>query len=93
MDRITTALTDFSSALTYQDIDDTLVHSATQRLIDSIGCALAGHDCEGARIGRRLAAGQTGGRFSGRVLFHGERMSLESATFVNTTTAPDSIAS
>ena len=85
MDRITTALTDFSSGLTYEHLDGTLVHSATQRLIDSIGCALAGQDCEGARVGRRLAAGQTGGKFSGRVLFHGERMSLEAATFVNTT--------
>ena len=84
MDRITKALTDFASGLAYEHLSNTLVHSATQRLVDSIGCALAGHACDGAQVGRRLAAGQTGGKFSGLVLFHGEHTSLEAATFVNT---------
>jgi 2-methylcitrate dehydratase len=84
MDRITTALADFASGLTYADLDGALVHSATQRLVDSIGCALAGRDGEGARIGRRLAAGQTGGKFPGRILCHGDHVSAEAASFVNT---------
>ena len=59
-------------------------HAATQRLIDSIGCALGAHDCEAATIGRRLAAGQTPGKFPGRVLFHEDRIGAETAAFVNT---------
>jgi 2-methylcitrate dehydratase len=60
------------------------VHAAVQRFVDSIGCAVAGHDCEGAEIGRRLAAGQSGGKFAGRVLLSGERTGAEAATFINT---------
>jgi 2-methylcitrate dehydratase len=84
MDRITKALADFASGLTYGDLDGPTVHAATQRLVDSIGCAVAGHDCEGVQIGRRLASGQSSGKFPGHVLLHGDRVAAEGATFVNT---------
>ena len=53
------------------------VHAATQRLIDALGCGLGAHDCEPAQIGRRLAAGETPGKYPGRVLFHGDRRRAE----------------
>jgi hypothetical protein len=42
-------------------LNDTVVHAATQRLIDSLGCVLGAHDCEPAQIGRKLAAGEPQG--------------------------------
>jgi 2-methylcitrate dehydratase len=84
MDRITRAIAEFASGLSFGDLDQPTVHAATQRLIDSLGCAVAGHDCEGARIGRRLAADQSPGKFAGRVLLSGERVGAEAATFINT---------
>src|ERR1700689_1265330 len=84
MDRITRAIATFASGLTFGDLDRATIHAATQRLIDTIGCALAGHDCEGARIGRRLACGQQAGAYAGRILCAGERVAAEAAAFTNT---------
>ena len=51
--------------------------------VDSLGCALGALDCEPAQIGRRLASGQTPGKYAGRVLCFGESLPAESATFIN----------
>ena len=72
MDEITHKIAEYSSAATFSDLTDESVHAATQRLIDSLGCALGAYDCEPAQIGRRLAAGQVAGQVSGlRSLFWG----------------------
>ena len=42
-------------------------------------------DCEPAQIGRRLAAGQVPGKYSGRVLCFGDRLPAEAAAFINST--------
>jgi 2-methylcitrate dehydratase len=84
MDRTTRTIADFAAGLTFSRIDEAAVYAATQRIIDSIGCAMGAHRCEGATIGRRLAAGQTPGKRPGRVLFYGDNISVEMAAFVNT---------
>ena len=61
------------------------VHAATQRLIDALGCGLGAHDCEPTQIGRRMSAGETPGKYAGRVLFYGDRLGAELAAFINTT--------
>ena len=63
MDKITHEIAEYSSASTFGDLTDESVHAATQRLIDSLGCALGAHDCEPAQIGRRLADGQLPGKY------------------------------
>jgi 2-methylcitrate dehydratase len=83
MDEITHQIAEYSSGTTFDDLTDEAVHAATQRLIDSLGCALGAHDCKPARIGRRLAAGQTPGRYPGRVLCFGDRLPAEAAAFIN----------
>ncbi len=83
MDVITQRLADYASSARYDDLSDISVHAAVQRLIDSLGCAVGAHDCEPARIGRRLANGQTAGKFAGRVLCFGDRLPAEAATFIN----------
>jgi 2-methylcitrate dehydratase len=83
MDSITRVIAEFASSFTFSDLDDRAVHAATQRLIDALGCALGAYDCEPAQIGRRLAAGETPGRYAGRVLCFGDRLPAEAAAFIN----------
>ena len=64
MDEITYKIAEYAATASFDQLTDATVHAATQRLIDSIGCALGAHDCEPAQIGRRLAAGQVAGKCS-----------------------------
>ena len=84
MDSITQTITEYASTLVFEDLTREAVHAAQQRLIDSLGCAVGAHDCEPAQIGRRLARGQTPGKYPGRVLYFGDRLPVESAAFINT---------
>src|ERR1043166_8688527 len=83
MDSITKAIAEFASSFAFSDLDARAVHAATQRLIDSLGCALGAYDCEPAQIGRRLAQNETAGKFAGRVLCFGDRLPAEAASFIN----------
>ena len=83
MDSITRKISLYASSLSFPDLTEEAVHAAIQRLVDSLGCAVGAHDCEAAQIGRRLAHAQTPGNYAGRVLCFGERVSAESATFIN----------
>ena len=83
MDTITQRIADYASAARYDDLSDVSVRAAVQRLVDSLGCAVGAHDCEPAQIGRRLAGGQTAGKYAGRVLCCGDRLPAEAATFIN----------
>jgi len=83
MDSITTKIAEYSSTSKFDDLTEESVHAGTQRLIDSLGCALGAYDCEPAQIGRRLAAGQLPGKYPGRVLCFGDRLPAEAATFIN----------
>ena len=85
MDKLTGQIATFANALTYEHLGDEIAHKATQRLIDALGCALGAHDCEPAEIGRRLAMGQTAGKFGGRTLFKDLTLPLEIAGFINST--------
>ena len=74
-------IAEYACGVRFEDLDQDTVHAATQRLVDTLGCALGAHDCEPARIGRRLAAGQTPGKYPGAVLCHGGQAPLEAASF------------
>ncbi len=84
-DRITGQLAEFARALAFEDLTEENVDAATQRLVDSLGCALGAHDCQPAGIGRILAHGQSPGKYPGRVLFADDRMPVEIAAFINST--------
>ena len=83
MDNVTRKIADYAASARYDDLTGECVHAAVQRLIDSLGCAVGAHDCEPARIGRRLANNQTPGKYPGRVLCFGEEAPAEAATFIN----------
>jgi len=84
VDRITQTIAEYASTLAFEHLTAEAVHAAKQRLIDSLGCAIGAHECVPAQIGRRLAGGQTPGRYPGRVLYFGDRLPVESAAFINT---------
>jgi 2-methylcitrate dehydratase len=85
VDTITKQIAEYASSQSFNSLDEATRHAATQRLIDALGCGLGAHDCEPAQIGRRLATGETPGKYAGRVLFYGDRLGAESAGFINTT--------
>ena len=84
MDAVTDKIANYAASTRFDHLTAEAAHAATQRLIDSIGCAVGAHDCEPALIGRRLARGQTPGKYSGRVLCFGDNLPAESAAFINT---------
>jgi len=83
MDRITEKIAEYAAAIKFEHLNAEAVHAAIQRLIDSLGCAVGAHDCEPAEIGRRLATGQTPGKYAGRALCFGDTLPAEAATFIN----------
>src|ERR1051325_9124824 len=84
MDAITRKIADYAAGARFGDLTEAAIHAATQRLLDSLGCAVGACNCEPAQIGRRLAAGQTAGKYPGRVLCFAEQLPAEAATFINT---------
>src|SRR6476659_11493065 len=83
MDAITRKIADYAVGVRFADLTEEVIQAATQRLLDSLGCALGAYNCEPAQIGRRLAAGQTAGKYPGRVLCFAEHLPAEAATFIN----------
>jgi 2-methylcitrate dehydratase len=83
MDTVTEKIANYAASARFDHLTAEAVHAATQRLLDSIACALGAYDCEPVQIGRRLASGQTPGKYPGRVLCFGERLPAEAATFIN----------
>jgi 2-methylcitrate dehydratase len=83
MDAVTEKIANYAASTRFDHLTAEAAHAATQRLIDSIGCALGAFDCEPAQIGRRVASGQAPGKYAGRVLCFGESLPAEVATFIN----------
>jgi 2-methylcitrate dehydratase len=83
MDPILATLAEFSSRLSYRDIPAAAVVAAKDRLIDSLGCAIAAHDCDTAEIGRSLAGPAACRELAGRILGSKRTVAADAAAFVN----------
>ncbi len=83
MDSVTEKIAEYAAATKFEHLSAEAVHAAIQRLIDSLGCAVGAHDCAPAEIGRRLASGQTPGKYAGRALCVGDTLPVEAAAFIN----------
>lgn len=83
MDGVTTAIADHAAALSFDGLPHAVVHAAKRHLIDTIACAIGGHGCDAARMGRRIAAGAVPGLLPGRILGVSERATAEAAAFIN----------
>jgi 2-methylcitrate dehydratase len=84
MDNLTQRLATFAASLAYEQIPDAILHHARRSLIDSIGCAFGGLDCEAARIGRRITEGAAPSRHAGAVIGSNAPAPAEEAAFLNT---------
>jgi 2-methylcitrate dehydratase len=84
MDNLTRQIANFAAELSYEHLPEKVVAAATRFFVDALACGIAAHDCESAQIGLRLARGGAPEQYRGRILFHGERSTAESAAFVNT---------
>lgn len=73
----------YASALTFDELSDHAIHTARQRLIDSLGCGLGAYDQPPAVHGRAYAATVPGG--SSTILGTGMRTTADTAAFINGT--------
>jgi 2-methylcitrate dehydratase len=86
VDEVVDRLADYCADLTFDQIPDEVVDAATQRLVDTVGCAIGGQGCEGAEFGRRIAPAVDPARIPtpARWLGHADRVTnIEAAGFIN----------
>ena len=81
-DRIATAVSDYTAALTFSDLPEEVVHHAKRLLIDTIGCALGGYTSGPSKVARALA-GTVTSQVPATVIGSGQQTSLDLATFAN----------
>lgn len=84
MDNLTQQLATFAASLTYEQIPPAILHHARRSLVDALGCAFGGRDCEAARIGRRIADGAVPRHHAGSIIGSTTQTSAEEAAFINT---------
>ncbi|MGC4112595.1 MAG: MmgE/PrpD family protein [Nocardioides sp.] len=85
-DRVIGQLADFCARLRFEDLPEDTVVAATERLVDSIGCAVGGLRCDAVRIGRLVAPTATARppALVGRAFGDQERtLPLPEAAFLN----------
>lgn len=86
MDRVIAQLTEFCTAIDFDALPANVVDAAVERLVDTVGCAIGGLDCEAVRIGRQVSpkATPTGTALVGRALGDVDvALTLEEAGFLN----------
>jgi 2-methylcitrate dehydratase len=82
MDTIASYLSDYTTALTFQELPAEVVHQAKRLLVDTLGCAVGGYPSEPSKMARALAE-QVSGRQPATILGSGQQTSLDLATFAN----------
>ncbi len=83
MDAAEKRLVNFAGALSFEELEPTLLHAVKQRFIDTIGCALGAFHQEPAAIARRIAAAAARADGAG-VLGTSLKSAPELAAFANT---------
>jgi 2-methylcitrate dehydratase len=76
-------LADYTIALGYHDLPDSVIHVTRQRVVDSIGCALGAIDSEPVRSIRSYLATLPAG--ASNLLFDRMKVTPEAAAFLNAT--------
>ncbi len=84
MDNLTHQLATFAASLTFEQIPPSILHHARRSLIDTLGCAFGGSNCEAAKIGLRIAEGAAPRYHSGAIIGSSARAPAEEAAFINT---------
>jgi 2-methylcitrate dehydratase len=85
LDTLTASIAEYAASIMFEDIPTEVVHSANQRIVDTLACALGAYDCEQVQIGRRLAPPVVlPHKNAGRILGFRDWTTAEEAAFVNT---------
>jgi 2-methylcitrate dehydratase len=79
---VSETLSQFASALTYEDLPDDVVLCAKRLLLDTLGCGLAGYLSEPSRISRRLVR-ELGGRAESTIIGSGDKVHCSHAALAN----------
>jgi len=83
MDEIVTSMAAYAGSLRFETIPAGVIHAAKQHLVDSLGCAIGGRNCDAARMARQVAERSAPAARVGRVLGSKAYASAESAAFIN----------
>ena len=82
VDDTTRRIVEFATGLTFADLPSTVVAETSMRVLDSVACALAGHDAYPVKIALSTLGGSGG---DGRVIGRPDlRLAPDAAAFVNT---------
>jgi 2-methylcitrate dehydratase len=76
------ALADFAITLRYEDLPGDVVRTTKRTILDTVGCAIGGHEAPSSRIAIKLAAGVRATP-SATVICSGIRTSHDRAVFAN----------
>lgn len=79
---VTADIVRFARGLRFADLPASVVHACKRYILDTLGCAVAGHQTDKGRIAA-AAIGALGGTAQARILGTGERVSANHAAFVN----------
>jgi len=82
MDQLVDYLSDYTAALSFNDLPAEVVHHAKRLLIDTLGCAIGGYASAPSKMACALAATVMSPQ-PATVLGSGQQTSLELATFAN----------
>lgn len=84
VDRITRAIARFAHSLRLEDIPERIRAFARQIIVDAIGCAYGGADCDAVEIAARLAPVPAAEDIGGVPIIRGGRTTADAAAFINT---------
>ena len=82
MSTLAETLSNYASALRYDDLPEETVHLAKRFIIDTLGCALGGYSSEPARVAREMAD-MVSSAHPITVMGSGQQTSLDLASFAN----------
>ena len=82
MTTLAQTLSNYATALRYQDLPAETVHLAKRFIIDTLGCALGGYSSEPARVAREMAD-MVSSTHPATVMGSGRQTSLDLASFAN----------
>ncbi len=82
MGKIVETLTEFTTNVQFKDMPKDVVHETKRVLLDSIGCAIAGHSMDLSRISVELAK-RLGGPPESTIIGTRDRVSCANAAFAN----------
>src|SRR5947199_4936602 len=82
MTSYTRTLSDFAQATRFEELTPGAVAATKRLVLDTIACAIAGHDLPSSVAVRKVKLGQ-GGTAQATLLGTGERLPVASAAYVN----------